>query len=347
MTLSAGRNRGARMLLDQFIDDTEGQADRQAALTATLSALPDTEVKDTLAMLHNEMAWMVLEGETWHAAAALKAWATWPSLPDRFLPGDLAEGHADVLSQADPRGGLLMDRLAAVLAAHGHVRRPKSPPPVESPAPRKPPAPAPIVKKPLRVLGSSSGPVEANVVYGGVALGKGDALRQRLRDGITGAQSLPLRANHREPHDWIAEAWTELSKLVDARRTLRRAMGDLLTDEDVRVRAGAIWFFTSVSKAPGIDALCKAFDSLQLYDGVPDPIGGRGDLRGELGRALAQRVSRTAPKALEILRREILRPGGARPVWAGMKRHDGRWVKEHAAEIVEASPDAAGLVAKL
>ena len=42
MTLSAGRNRGARMLLDQFIDDTEGQADRQAALTHNWSSEQST-----------------------------------------------------------------------------------------------------------------------------------------------------------------------------------------------------------------------------------------------------------------------------------------------------------------
>ena len=178
-------------------------------------------------------------------------------------------------------------------------------------------------------------------MIGGAALGHGDALRSRLVEGLTDRRPLPLRREHRYPHDWLADGWTRSPPA--ARATLARAMGELLLHEELAVRAGAVHFFQRASGALGRDALLQAFDHPELFEAM-DPIDGRFDLRAELARALASRTDRTTTDARDRVRQEVLRPSAARIVLAAMGRYDRAWLVEHAEDVAQGSPDAVDLL---
>ena len=122
---------------------------------------------------------------------------------------------------------------------------------------------------------------------------------------------------------------------------LARAVGDLLVDDDARVRRAAARFFEDAHLAPGAERLgLVARDRLDLYAGVADP-DGRGTLWDWLLRALAGRLGQNDVPALEAVRAAAVRPPGIGYVLFTLASADGDWVRAHADEIVAAAPDRA------
>ncbi len=127
-----------------------------------------------------------------------------------------------------------------------------------------------------------------------------------------------------------------------------QAMATLLMHDEAFVRGGAIAFFHGRGVVPGYDSLISAAaGSRELFrdhvEASPCPAGPT--LEHRLVLALTTLLPYTFPKrrqVLQILERDMLRPGWASPLLRPMLAHHGSWVRGEAAPIIAANPDAAG-----
>ena len=180
----------------------------------------------------------------------------------------------------------------------------------------------------------------AAITFEGRTLGADRSLKEDVGRLLHG-ESRPPRSQDQFVHQWLARAWRAQDS--DGRNQLAAAIGAHLAVEAVGARSEAIRFFQTERAADDAGALLVALSSAQeLFEGVVDPLpGAPGDLQVELMRAVAispMRLNR--PRAIERLRVEALRPGGAVGVVAGLFFGDKDWVLAHAKDIVRGTPSA-------
>lgn len=151
---------------------------------------------------------------------------------------------------------------------------------------------------------------------------------------LLGGTRLPRQ--HDYAYQELAERWSD-AEATERARIAAEVVAHLRADS-VRTRSEVIRFFQSCAADDG-GALSRALtEAPELFDAVEDPIAGAtGDLRGELGRALVSDPAR-ARSAMEQLRSEVLKHGRGGPLVVGLLRVDAAWVRQHAIQIVQATP---------
>ncbi len=123
----------------------------------------------------------------------------------------------------------------------------------------------------------------------------------------------------------------------------------LLSDSNPRARAMALALYWSNPGARGAKRVVElAHGDRSAFMDVPDPVPISGlDLEGRLLRTLAKLWMAgviSDKEALEPLRDSALRRKTSRAVIPVLFERDPRWLQDHANEIVEAAPNAIGLL---
>ena len=162
-----------------------------------------------------------------------------------------------------------------------------------------------------------------------------------VRDVLTGAATLDPGPNDRHELDTVLSRWYWGDEWKER---LTQGFRDLLTDPDRRLRAAAVFFFARTT-AEDDGLLVESFQGqLPLYDGVrPGWYPGGADLRALLAGAIASRAGRSED-AQAVARSEALRPGAGQQVVSAVVRGDPEWVRTNLRPIVQASPEALGVV---
>ncbi len=125
--------------------------------------------------------------------------------------------------------------------------------------------------------------------------------------------------------------------------TVSRAVATALGDADPGVRVGAAEFFESAPGAAGGEALARAvLTDASAWRGVQNPFRKRRTLADALSRALAQRLI-VAPKDVELQRAIqaiALWPERTAPqLLDALVLQDPRWLAQHAADMLAATPN--------
>jgi hypothetical protein len=148
---------------------------------------------------------------------------------------------------------------------------------------------------------------------------------------------------------WDVSALNGVERVLDLLRETPHAqrlvegIAACLTDPDPLVRSEALTFFSSHPRAAGAERIVDLVaGDRALFAGVPDPMRASGTLEDELLRGLAARLVHGDPRALEVARAAVLRPGEAAPLMGALTKVDRDWVLARAEEIVRRTP-AAGL----
>ncbi len=178
------------------------------------------------------------------------------------------------------------------------------------------------------------------ITFEGLTLGADRSLEEDVGRLLHG-ESRPPRSQDQFVHQWLARAWR--AQDAAGRDQLASAIGAHVAVEAVGARSEAIRFFQTERAADDSGALLAALSSApELFAGVVDPLpGAPGDLQMELTRAVAiSPVRLNRPGAIEQLRVQALRPGGAGSIVAGLFFGDKDWVMAHAKDIVRGTPSA-------
>jgi len=156
---------------------------------------------------------------------------------------------------------------------------------------------------------------------------------------LRGEQTLDASPDDRHALDTLLSRW-HLGEPWQSH--LCREFAQLLMDPDPQLAGAAIHFFGERSSADDGGGLLAAlrFHAAAL-EGVrstwyPD----ERDLRTLLVLAIAQRMARGAPFR-DAVRAEALLPGRGAAVATLLVARDPQWFRQHAAEILSASPEAA------
>ncbi len=155
-----------------------------------------------------------------------------------------------------------------------------------------------------------------------------------IRDLLTGKTHIPSsRSSHHVLDDILAFKRDPAQK-----ERLARGFRGLLIDDDPKVRAAAVHWYTS---APDDGAVLRAWtEHRALFAGVKSPwFPDERDLRALLASVLS-RYSMTSPDARAAMRSEALIRGRGMSVVAGLVASDRRWLLDNVIAIVSASPDA-------
>jgi len=157
-----------------------------------------------------------------------------------------------------------------------------------------------------------------------------------VRGALTGYISVDLDRNQRHSLDVLSQQWSDEKR----RPELSEGFTELLHDPDPRLRAAAVQFFVSHMAEDG-GALLDAYENrLQEFEGVPRHwYPGDGDLRDLLVLAISKRML-PGSRALELMKREALRPGHGGYATVGILATDPLWLRQHIVEIVSGSLDA-------
>ena len=160
-------------------------------------------------------------------------------------------------------------------------------------------------------------------------------MSNRVRDILTGQESLPLGRHDRNVLDPLLARWYAGDEW---RRTLVDGFSELYFDPDVKLRGAAVLFFASYTADPGTLAIEALRDRLELFDGVDVPWRDENlDLRALVASTVARQI-REHDDALALARREALRPGYGQAVIALLLPADPLWVRDHTVELVQTSP---------
>jgi ankyrin repeat protein len=155
-----------------------------------------------------------------------------------------------------------------------------------------------------------------------------------IRDLLTGKTHIPSsRSSHHVFDDVLALKYDPAKK-----ERLTRGFRGLLIDDDPRVRAAAVHWYTS---APDDGVILRAWtEHRALFAGVKSPwFPDDRDLRALLASVLS-RYSLTSTDARAAMRSEALIRGRGMSVVAGLVASDRRWLLDNVIAIVSASPDA-------
>ncbi|MCO4745778.1 MAG: hypothetical protein KC912_13375 [Proteobacteria bacterium] len=166
-----------------------------------------------------------------------------------------------------------------------------------------------------------------------------------VRDALTGNQAVDLHRGERHALDGLLRLYGQASESTQSQ--YENEFAALLTDDDERVRAGAVVFFAKTQRADAYQALLAAWSQLHLFDGVADvwyPDGR--DLRDLLAGALSRRtLHNQRVDVLDVMKVEALVPNRGQNVLSGLIPGDPDWVRANYIEVVRRSPDAlAGLL---
>ncbi|MBN2494715.1 MAG: hypothetical protein JXR96_09015 [Deltaproteobacteria bacterium] len=142
-----------------------------------------------------------------------------------------------------------------------------------------------------------------------------------------------------DPADWLFRAYAELEG-SPYRDRLAEGVSACLTDEEPRVRSGALTFFERHPEARGAERIVELAEGPRaLFDGTAS---GTAALEDKLMRCVGARILAGDARAREIGRREALEPGRPVQLIAALTQADPDWIVEHAETIVDKTP-ATGL----
>ncbi len=155
-----------------------------------------------------------------------------------------------------------------------------------------------------------------------------------VRDLLVGKTHIPSSRSSRNVLDDVLALRRDPAK----KERLTTAFRGLLIDDEVKVRAAAVHWYTS---APDDGAVLRAWNEhLPLFTGVKSPWRpDERDLRGLLA-AILSRYSIASNDARSQLRTEALIRGRAMSVVAGLVASDRRWLLENIVPVISGSPDA-------
>jgi hypothetical protein len=171
-----------------------------------------------------------------------------------------------------------------------------------------------------------------------------DALALEVLRGGGGVGSLP---SDNAPLDWILRAYDQLTAASSPYAArLARGVAACLAAAEPEVRAQALVFFQRHPRAAGgerVDDLVASGDR-KSFAGVPDPLHPGTDLLWQLLAALAARLASGDPRALDLARAEVVRPGLAAPLIAELVAAAPDWVVARADQIARATPAAGATI---
>jgi predicted DNA-binding WGR domain protein len=141
------------------------------------------------------------------------------------------------------------------------------------------------------------------------------------------------------PLDAVVRFYDDLRGTPHADR-LSEGISACMTDPNPYVRFQALIFFENHPEAAGAARVEEIVTGdRSLFDGVME----QGyDLGFSLRRALGARARIGITHAVDLAKIEILRPGMASGVIAGLSVHEPDWMIQHAEEIVRATPTVLG-----
>jgi hypothetical protein len=144
-----------------------------------------------------------------------------------------------------------------------------------------------------------------------------------------------------DPVDWLTRIEPKLHG-TPFHRAVGEAVAECLTHQDTMVRARAIHFFRSApGTMPGAERVAQVWrEKRQLFAHIEDPLHPGQTLEQEMMCVVGIRQDLRLPHELDTARMAALEPGLGGSVVGGLAGSDTEWVLEHAAEIVERSPDA-------
>ena len=155
-------------------------------------------------------------------------------------------------------------------------------------------------------------------------------------EALSGDIELSMGRHDRAVLDGLIRTWR--SAEPDTRTAMASEFRTLLSSEDIKKRSAAVLFFATVPAADEGGLLEALQDAPALFEHVPDPWFGRGELRGLVALALSRRLDH--PANLDHVRSEAHRPTFGQLVIPGLLEHDRDWVLENLRALLGAVPES-------
>ena len=180
-----------------------------------------------------------------------------------------------------------------------------------------------------------------SVNINGIEVGPSTDIRSLLRNEFLGGSVLAGRYD--EGPEAGVRSLFEAATGTGLERGVLAALKSLLTDTDVKVRAGAVGLVLHYAEKFDPSELLAILDrNRALYNDVPLP-GGSIDLAWALMRAIAASPTQDA-KVVARLRRAVQEPAKGNWILAGLASNDTEWVIKHPQEILDDDPARARIV---
>lgn len=180
------------------------------------------------------------------------------------------------------------------------------------------------------------------IIINGVEVGPSTDVRSLLRSEFRGGSTLAGRYDE-GPEPGIRS-------LIDAAQgtplegRLMKALWSLLTDDDQKVRSGAVSMVLHYAERFDPSELLTLLETNPgLYKDLPANQDPELDLDWTLLRAVAASPTKD-PRVIERLREAVKDPAKGIWVLAGVASHDPDWVIKHAQEVVRDEPARARIV---
>ena len=180
------------------------------------------------------------------------------------------------------------------------------------------------------------------IIINGVEVGSSTDVRSLLRSEFRGGSRLAGRYDE-GPEPGIRSLF-EAAQGTPLEDRLLEALGSLLTDEDQKVRAGAVNMVLHYAEKFDPSQLLAILErNPRLYRDLPVDQAADLDMAWTLLRAVAATPTRD-PQVIERLREAVTDPVKGMWVLAGVTSHDANWVIEHAQEVISDQPARARIV---
>ena len=176
-----------------------------------------------------------------------------------------------------------------------------------------------------------------DIIVNGVRLGPKSDLVGMFRRTLLGENVFPSKTAY-GPEDGVTTV-LELTRGTSLELRVRDAIMTLLTDNDPKVRAGAVLAIETFPRGFDGKTLLKILDEKpNLFKGVPAVAAGFSDIHWELMRAIAGTRSQSK-NVLDRLKRSVTDPEDGHGLLAGLTRSDPDWVLFHARDVVAGQPE--------
>ena len=168
------------------------------------------------------------------------------------------------------------------------------------------------------------------------------ALVRRSLEGWSPGAARP--AERQSPNGWVIKLHVRLIG-TGREEAVSRAVAECATDPDPRVRAAALSFLALHPVAPGAERVESLVTGERgPFAGVANPLAPGGTIEEALLLVLGRRAVlqdaagvAIAPRARDLAREEVLRPGRGAFLLDFMARYDEGWLVENAGAIARAS----------